>query len=466
MSEVDIASNGATDIASRLDRLPSTPRLWSWVMKVSLGGFFEVYDLALTALLSPLWVKAGLFRETTGGFFGLPDQASFAFATMLGLYVGSLGCSVAADRYSRRSTFLAAMLWYALGTVLMGLQQHALGLCIWRFIASIGIGAELVVVDCYLAEISPKAMRGRVFSISKAVQLSAIPLAGLLAKFLGPHDWLGIAGWRWLAFLPSIGALAVIMMRRGIPESPRWLASKGRLLEARNIVEVFEKYVIARGETLLPATVVPSPPKQDSRFSDLFRWPHRKRVLMLIVATPASSIAFYGFAQWAPTLLEHQGASITKSFLYVAMIGVAYPLSPLFASLFSDRIERKWQIAITGFFVATFGVLFAQQSFPLMWVILGVLLTLSSEMNSTANHTYRSELFPTSLRARAIGFVYSFDRLGTAFSSYLIATVLLHAGVRGVFWLLALFMGICVFTTLLFGPRTLGRAYEEIDVNG
>jgi putative MFS transporter len=144
------------------------------------------------------------------------------------------------------------------------------------------------------------------------------------------------------------------------------------------------------------------------------------------------------------------------------MIGVAYPLSPLLASLFSDRMERKWQIAITGSLVAMLGILFAQQSTPFMWVTIGILLTICSEMSSTANHTYRTELFPTHVRAKAVGFVYSFDRLATALSSYLIGFILLTAGVPGVFWMLAAAMALCTVVTLLLGPRTLGRAYEEI----
>jgi putative MFS transporter len=101
-----------------------------------------------------------------------------------------------------------------------------------------------------------------------------------------------------------------------------------------------------------------------------------------------------------------------------------------------------------------------------MWITIGVLLTICSEMNSTANHTYRTELFPTQIRAKAVGFVYSFNRLATALSNYLIGFVLLTAGVPGVFWMLAAAMALGTAVTLLLGPRTLGRAYEEIEDTG
>jgi putative MFS transporter len=466
MSAAVMTDVAVADISARLDRLPGTRRLWQWVAKLSLGGFFEVYDLAFTALMSPLLARAGVFHRDAGGIFGLPDQATFAFLTMLGLYVGSLGFSTVADRYSRKSTFMASMLWYSVATLMMGFQDSAAGVCIWRFLAGIGLGAELVVVDCYLAEITPKALRGRVFSISKAVQLCAVPLAGLFAHTMGPHEWLGIAGWRWMAFTPAVGAFIVMLIRRSIPESPRWLALHGRIDAANVIVSSLENDAMARGLALAEPRSTQPVPVQGAGYRDLFKPPHVRRVLMLMIAAPASSIAFYGFAHWVPTLLEHQGVTLTKSLLYSAMIGVAYPLSPLLASLFSDRLERKWQIAIMGTLVAVLGVLFGQQSTPVMWVTIGILLTICSEMSSTATHTYRAELFPTEVRAKAVGFIYSFDRLATALSSYLIGFILLTAGVPGVFWMLAAAMGLCIVVTLLFGPRTLGRAYEEIEDPG
>jgi putative MFS transporter len=183
---------------------------------------------------------------------------------------------------------------------------------------------------------------------------------------------------------------------------------------------------------------------------------------MLIVATSASSIVFYGFAHWVPTLLEAQGVKVTKSLLYSALIGFSYPLSPLIASLFSDRLERKWQIATTGLLVVLFGQLFAHQKSPPMWILLGVLLTFASEMNSTAVHTYRAELFPTHIRAKAIGFIYSFSRLSSALSNFVIGFMLLHTGVPGVFVFLALVMAVSISVISIFGPRTLGRSLDEI----
>lgn len=455
-------------VSARLDRLPRTPLLWTWVAAISLGGFFEVYDLAFTSLMSPLLVRDGVFRGGADGLFGLPDQATFAFVTMLGLYVGSLAFSAVGDRFSRKSAFMASMAGYALTTVLMGLQDSSLGVNLWRGLAGVALGVELVVLDCYLAEITPKAGRGRVFALSKSLQMLAIPIGGGLAHFMGPHEWFGFAGWRWLAMTPGVGALIVMVLRSMLPESPRWLAAQGRKDEALQVVERLEQDARRRGHELTPPAVPVRRPGVASTaeppgYLTLLRRPHRARFLYLIIAAPASSIAFYGFAHWAPTLLEQEGAAVTKSLLYAAAIGLAYPLGPLLAAVFADRIERKWQIVLSGPVVALLALIFSSQRTPATWIGLGFMLTLFAEINSTATHTYRSELFPTELRARAVAFVYSFDRLATALSSFLIAAVLVHEGSHGVFVVLAASMALCSTVTWLFGPKTLGRAYEEIE---
>ncbi len=453
-------------ISARLDRIPSNRRLWGWVARISLGGFFEVWDLALTSLMSPLLLQAGIFHKGTAGMFGLHDQASFAFMTLFGLYIGSLGFSSFADRFSRRRVFVVSMLWYAIATTAMGMQDTAWGVCLWRFVAGIGLGAEMVVIDCYLAEMSPKALRGRVFSLSKFVQMCAIPACGVFAFVAAPHNWLGVDGWRWMAYTPALGALLVLLIRQGLPESPRWLVANGQADKADHIVSALETYVTQRVGIALPLPTPTQENKQASngtRFRDLFQPPHRQRVLMLIASGSASAIAFYGFAHWVPTMLEQQGVSVTKSMLYTGLIGVAYPLSPLLSTLFADKLERKWQIALSGVLMAVLGLVFAAQTTPAMWIVTGVLLTFCSEMQGTANHTYRSELFPTHMRAKAVGFIYSFSRMSSALSSYLIAIVLMGAGVTGVFIFMAAVMGFSVIVTLCFGPRTRGRAYEELE---
>jgi putative MFS transporter len=188
----------------------------------------------------------------------------------------------------------------------------------------------------------------------------------------------------------------------------------------------------------------------------------RSRVLMISVASSAGTIAYFGFGNWLPSLLEDKGVTITKSLLYTAATGLTQPLVPLLFLLFVDRIQRKWQIIIGGLLSAVFGLLFTQQTTALGWIACGVAITAANNLMSTAMHTYRGELFPTRIRGRAIGFVYSIDRIAAAFNSYIIGFLLVSFHVPGVFAFITGALVVCTAAAAVFGPRTRGLASEEI----
>src|SRR5260370_23037716 len=119
-------------ISARIDRLPSCGPLWFWVARISFGAFFEIYEIALTSLLAPPLVLAGIFHKGQGGLFGLPDLATFAFGTFAGLFVGALVFSTIADRFGRRPIFTYSLVWYAVATLIMTAQSTALSICLWR----------------------------------------------------------------------------------------------------------------------------------------------------------------------------------------------------------------------------------------------------------------------------------------------------------------------------------------------
>lgn len=459
-----LASQTPSMISARIDRLPPSAPLLSWVARISFGAFFEIYETALTSLISPLLVHAGIFHKDRGGLLGLPDLATFAFATFLGLFMGAVLFSALADKMGRRPIFTYSLVWYALATLIMALQSSALSICLWRFIAAIGVGAEIVAIDSYLSELMPKAMRGRGFAISKAIQYCAAPVAGLLAAVLARRTVAGIDGWRVMLLVPTIGAVLIWWVRRGLPESPRWLAEHGRGDEADAILQEVEGSISQRtGVPLPPIEMAPVEPiTGQRRYTDLFQGQLLQRTLMLIVASCAITIAFFGFSNWLPSLLDARGVGIAKSLGYTAAIGLSYPLAPFFFSFFADRIERRTQILIGAGITLVAGLLFIRQTTAAGWIACGLAITIGSILTGSVIHTYRSELFPTSLRARGIGLVYSIDRLTAAFSSYLIGFILVHAGVSGVLVFIAGVSAVAMVAVGLFGPRTRGLATEDI----
>jgi MFS transporter, putative metabolite:H+ symporter len=443
-------------INARLDRLPATRSIWTFVILLSLGGWFEFYDLFFTAYVGPGLVRSGVLTPTTHAFLGFSGMASFVAATFAGLFIGTFFFASVSDKFGRRRIFTISLLWYTIATVIMAFQNDAAGLNFWRFVAGIGVGMEFVTIDSYVAELVPVHLRGRAFVINQMVQYSAVPAVALLAYLLVPTAPFGFAGWRWVVLIGAVGAVFVWLIRRGLPESPRWLAQHGRFTEADTILRELEARVEAEYGASLPALGRIEEPAsvQHGQFRELWQPPYRSRTIMLMVFNFFQTIGYYGFASWVPTLLIARGIEITHSLFYSFLIAVANPIGPLFAMPIADRIERKWMIVGASIGMAVFGMLFAGSNSPVALVIFGLLITFSSNLLSCGFHRYQPELFPTRVRARAIGLVYSISRLSAMMSGFMVAYCLGHFGTAGVFALIVGSMAIVCISIGGFGPRT------------
>ena len=451
-------------INARLDRLPTTPYIWKLLLLLSLGGCFEFYDLFLMTYLGPGLIRSGLFTTTSA--FGVTGLATFVSATFAGLFIGTLAFGFTADRFGRRTIFTYSLLWYTIGSIVMAFQTSSLGILAWRTITGIGIGVELVTIDTYIAELMPKEIRGRAFAVSQAVQFTAIPVVALISWLFVTRSPFGIDGWRFVVFIGSVSAIFVWFIRRRIPESPRWLIARGRLAEAERTVENMEARVAAELGAGLPAAVSEAAPSRSPaigvHFIAIFRRPYLRRTVMLIIFHLAQTIGYYGFASWVPTLLMAAGIHTTSSLQYSFIIAIFAPLGPLVVYGITDKLERKWQIVWSAICIAGFGLLFARQTEPAWLILLGVILTGSNNWMSVAFHTYQAELFPTAVRAQAVGFVYSWSRFSAIFTSLMIGFFLEHFGVGGVFTFIAASMLVIVVAIGAFGPATRGLALESI----
>jgi len=493
-------------IATRLDRLAISPTIFKMVTLISLGGFFEFYDIFLTAYIAPGLYKSGIFSPVSSNVFGLDNIATFIAVFFAGLFVGTLFLSRIADRFGRRTVFNFSLIWYSLCAIAMAFQTSSSAILFFRFAAGIGIGMELVVIDTYLSELVPKTSRGRVFAFNQLLSFSAIPVVALLSLFLVPRSFLGIDGWRWVTVIGSTGAVLVFIARRNLPESPRWLEQSGRRQEADRIMTKIEEQVQNEtGRRLAhpsntsgaqsPAQENPTtdcPPKlspdaqvclasearsttgnvseggststrPQGAFREIWQPPYRRRTIMLAIFNLCQTIGFYGFANWVPTFLISKGITITKSLEYSLIIAFANPIAPLIGQIFAEKIERKWQIVWSALGIAVFGLCFSQQTSLPGVVTFGVLVTLSANFMSFAFHAYQAELYPTHIRAQGVGFVYSWSRFGGIIGSFVIAAVLKDYGSIGAFSFIAFCMIIVATVISGFGPRTNSLSLEEIN---
>ena len=457
-------------IAERIERLPLGGFHRRFVGLVSLGNFFDLYDIFIVA-----YIGAALQQS---GFLTLRQFTLFVAAGFLGMFVGTVIFGMGSDRMGRRSAFILLLLIYSVFTFADAFAPNAVWLIALRFFAGVGIGAEIVVIDTYVTEVVPSHARGRYVAITQVAGFCAVPVAAVLSRVLVPTHWL-MNGWRWVMVIGGSAALLTWWFRRRLPESPRWLEARGRIAEAEAIIAALEhesfssaqrsdesglttgKQKAKRGSIATPGMTNTVPKEQKGSLAELWRPPYLSRTLMLVVFQALQTIGFYGFANWAPTFLVKQGISLLRSLEYTMLIAVVSPIGPLLGAWTSDRLERKWTIAVLALLVAGLGLGFGNSVAPSAVVVFGALLTLANYWFSAAFHAYQAELFPTRLRATGVGFTYSWSRLSAALTSVLIGWVLGY-GVPAVFAMLAVAMTLVACVIGFLGPRTNRMALEEI----
>src|SRR4029079_2039982 len=241
--------------------------------------------------------------------------------------------------------------------------------------------------------------------------------------------------WRWMC--AGLAAAFVRAVRPMLPESPRWLESRGRHAEAREVVAS----VVAK---VAPGTQVPeSPPERPSRSAEDARSvaevlriayrDYRKRTVMLVIFQVLQTVAYYGFGTLAPLVLVSKGFDVTQSLGYAALTFAGYPLGSLVSVPLVERFERKYLIITSALGIAVCGIVFAAATNVAMIVVAGFLLTAVSNIFSNAFHIYQAELFPTAIRSTASGICYSLSRATSTVLPFVAVPALAALGPVAVF---------------------------------
>jgi putative MFS transporter len=279
----------------------------------------------------------------------------------------------------------------------------------------------------------------------------------------------GVDSWRVLLVLGAIGALFVIVLRRGLPESPRWLASVGRTEEAQAAVQAFESGTGAAADDTVDTDddhddePESKPLPTVTAIERLRISPYRQRLIMNAVFHLFQPFGYYGFGTLATLVLVHRGFDVTSSLLFTAVSFIGYPLGSLISIPLLKKFERKYLIMATVVAMAVCGVLFAMANDPAMIVVYGLLTTAASNVFSNVYHVYQAEIFPSDVRATAVGWTYSVSRLSSAALPFILIPVLNHFGATTMFAVVLVALAATIAVLAPIGPRTAGRSLDEIN---
>jgi MFS transporter, putative metabolite:H+ symporter len=404
-----------------LDAAPlnSTHRRAVWL--VGIGLFFDLYDVFLAGVLSTVLTTAfGLSKNVLPVLLG---------SSFLGMFAGANVSGIIADRFGRKPAFLANLGIYSLFTLVGAFSGNAAMLVATRFLAGIGIGGELPLSDAYLSELLPARERGRLIARAYTIGMLGVPAVGFLTRVLAPLHPLGIAGWRWLFIAGSLGGWIVWALRRGLPESPRWLETKQQ-------------------------------PRAGFRL--LFTPRYRRRTVMLYVFQIFQTVGYYGFGSIVPLILAAKGFSVLSSLTYTGIAALGYPLGSALSIPIVERIDRKWLIVLSAAAMATLGLALGFSTSTLAIGTLGVIYTAVSNVFSNAFHIFQGEIFPTGVRATAAGSAYGLSRLSSAAMPFVLLPVLRVHGAGAMFVLISAAMAIVMVDIAVLAPSTTGKQLEEI----
>lgn len=441
--------------AQRLDRLPETGFHRRLATMIGLGLFFDAFDL---------YIASGVMVALTStGFATTASNAQFASAGALGALIGAFFAGWLGDRYGRKFAFQFNLVLFGVMSLLAAVAPSMPWLIAARFLMGIGLGAEIVVGYATISEFVPPAKRGKWGAILFFCATSALVVSHTVGYFVIPN-----LGWRWMFVIAGVGGLVVWYLRKFMPESPRWLESKGRIDEADRILDRIEATVQhEHGKALpQPSPVVDEPQVIQGSFLDLFRHPMLKSTIVGMVLNVVSLATLYGFIIWMPTFLVKQGLSVSSSIGHSAVMALGSLVGVALAGYVSDKLSRKRLVAAVSIIAALLGLAYPYAENVAQTTALGLCLMTVLYFGGTIGFsTYVPEIFPTAVRLRGAGLSSMAGRAASVVAPQVVAILFAASGVMGVTQVLAVMLFLQAVIVLMLGPNVTaqrGRKAERL----
>jgi putative MFS transporter len=432
-------------VSDRMDSARITPTHVKVVALVAAGYCIDVIDYAIYGSFIPDMLHQHFATQAQLGWVGS--------AQLFGLALGTFLQGQFTDRFGRKAVYQFNLLLFGLATIASALAPTVMWLLVARFISGLGLGAEQPLAFTYAGEYAPKDIRGRILALVHFIGGALVwPLAFLVTLYFRES-----IGWRGIWGAIGVAALILFVLRFALPESPRWLAAKGRGKEALAIIK--KMGLGSPSEELSEAVAVTS--------SDPFVvvWKsYRVRLLAAMVCFSAFFCVTIGLGTWLPSIMSSKGFTITKSLSYTFGMTLAAPCASLFMMYALDRFGRRRTAFITFLCSGVFAIAFANAGTDMQLIAAGFLMIFFYQVGGNTMQIFASEVFPTQARASGFGMAAGIGRLATAGFVPALPMIQHTYGLASVFGCIAALMVIAASGLHLIGPETRRRSLESIAI--
>jgi len=448
------AATANAELVARLERLPVTRRLLLIRIIIGSATFFDAYTVLVIAFAMPQLVDQW---HLTPGQVGMILSAGY-----LGQLVGAIVFGWVAERIGRLPTLLITIAIFVSMDIACLFAGGATAMIVFRFFQGIGTGGEVPVASAYINEFIGARKRGRFFLLYEVIFPVGLLFAGLAGYFLVP-----VYGWRALFIIGLVPAVLMIPLRALMPESPRWLASKGRIQKADKVVTLLEKDAVKEGKPLPEPVVRPIDPKATAKsdWRELFQGIYLKRTLMIWVLWTSVYMVNNGLVTWLPTLYKQVfNLPLQTSLAYGWITSAVGVVASVLCALLIDKVGRKRWYSV-AFLAATLPLILLSALgavSPTQVVLLAPLAYAILQTISFSLYLYSAELYPTRLRAVGTGFGSAWLRAGSSIGPLLVGWIVADYGIRYVFAAFAVLALIGGLVVLALGVETKGRVLEEL----
>lgn len=441
MNQLDHRTISRTE---RLDRLPVTPKHKRLLFGSGIGWALDAMDVGLISfIMAALAVHWGI----------TPTESSWlASVGFLGMALGATFGGLLADKFGRRHVFALTLLVYGLATGASALATGLGVLIVLRFFIGLGLGAELPVASTLISEFAPLKVRGRMVVLLEAFWAVGWILAAVIGTFVvGASE----SGWRWALAFGMVPAAYALFVRFNLPESVRFLESKGRHEEAEEVVASFEAE--ANEADIDHSTPAPTYSEEDVTATSIWSKSLRGRTVALWAIWFCVNLSYYGAFIWIPSLLVADGFSLVKSFSFTLIITLAQLPGYAAAAWLIEVWGRRSTLATFLVGSALAAGLYGMAGSEATIILAGCLLSFFNLGAWGALYAIGPELYPTALRGRGTGAAAGFGRLASILAPLIVPPLVAAGGVGWLFVLFAAAFAIAALAALCL-PELKGKA--------